>query len=104
MNRSQRMESQLRQAFRPPVLELSNESHQHSVPSGSETHFKLLIVADVFEGLSRVDRQREIHAALETEFKSGLHALTIRALSPKEWQEKGMGSFESPACQHKSNS
>jgi len=34
--------------------------------------------------LSRVARQRSVYALLETEFETGLHALTVRALTPAE--------------------
>ena len=37
-------------ALAPVHLVLENESHKHSVPAGSESHFKLLIVSAAFEG------------------------------------------------------
>jgi BolA protein len=58
----------------------------------------MLIVSDQFEGLSRVERQRKIYSLLDNEFKNGLHALTIRALTPEEWQSLPTDSFVSPAC------
>jgi stress-induced morphogen len=97
MNRSERITSQVKAALAPLHLELDNESHQHSGP-GSETHFKILVVASQFEGLSRVDRQRKVYSLLDQEFKSGLHALTLRALTPQEWEKQGGSGFVSPAC------
>ena len=35
-----------RQAFAPLHLEVTNESHMHSVPAGSETHFKVIVVSE----------------------------------------------------------
>ena len=42
------------------------------------------IVSRVFEGLSRVERQRRIYAALDAEFRAELHALSLKALTPAE--------------------
>lgn len=37
--------------LKPMHLEVVNESYMHNVPKGSETHFKVLVVSDVFEDL-----------------------------------------------------
>ncbi len=99
MNRFNRIQSLVQENLKPLHLELENESSNHSVPKGSETHFKLLVVSSIFQGASRVDRQRKVHALLDQEFKTGLHALTIRALTPEEWREQGGADFVSPECQ-----
>lgn len=70
----------------------------HSVPPGSETHFKVLVVSDAFEGLGLVDRHRRIHAILADELKGGVHALAIRALTPAQWEKEAPGAFQSPPC------
>jgi len=89
----------IEEAFEPEYYELENESSKHSVPKGSETHFRLLVVSEKFAGLSRIDRQRQVNQILENEMKSGVHALSQRALTPEEW-EKTKDSFPmvSPAC------
>ena len=87
-------------AFQPIVhFDLVNESHSHSVPRNSETHFKLILVSSAFEGLSRVARQRRVHLVLEEELKSGVHALTQRLLTPHEWSPEAVATFVSPNCQ-----
>lgn len=97
--REQRLHQLLEGALAPSYLEIENESSQHSVPPGSETHFKVLIVSDKFTGKSRIDRQRLVNEALKQELQSGLHALTQRALTPDEWdQQKSKMQFESPEC------
>lgn len=96
-SRAQRIESILKQALAPTHLEIVNESHMHSVPANSETHFKVLAVSSAFDGKSRLDRQRIINDLLKSELQSGLHALTQRTLSPAEW-EKQQQPFESPEC------
>ena len=98
MTRFNRIQTLVQENLNPLHLEIENESSQHSVPPGSETHFKILVISDIFIGFSRVDRQRKIHGLLDQEFKTGLHALTIRALTPDEWKKQGGTDFVSPAC------
>jgi BolA protein len=93
LSRDQRI-IQLLQKLQPVKLQLVNNSaahaghSQHLGPSAQtgETHYQLSIVSPAFEGLSRVDRQRQIMNLLKDEFTSGLHALEIKALAPNEAQ------------------
>ncbi len=101
ISRYGRIENLVSEGLRPLHLELENESSNHSVPVGSESHFKILIVSEAFEGLSRIDRQRKVYAFMDSEFKSGLHALTVRALTSSEWQSGAGVGFVSPTCQSK---
>lgn len=94
----ERIQEKLTSTFAPAHLDVVNESHMHSVKPGSETHFKVLVVSAGFEGKSRIDRHRAVNEALREELRAGLHALTIRALSPAEWQADGAVSFVSPQC------
>ena len=66
------IESKLREALAPSHLEVINESHMHSVPKGSETHFKVVVVSDRFEGLAPVKRHQLVYGALGEE---GEHTL-----------------------------
>ncbi len=98
-----KLEGQIREkiasAFTPIYLELENESHQHSVPEGSETHFRIVIVSARFRGLSRVARSRLVYDCLALEMKSGLHALAQRTFDPEEWQARGEKvDSPSPPC------
>lgn len=97
MTRAERIKAALA-VLSPSVLEIENESDNHSGPPGRETHFKVLIVSEKFESLSRVDRQRLIHDLLKEELKSGLHALSQRALTPSEWSKTNSNLFNSPDC------
>lgn len=85
--------TKLEKEFQPEHLELLNESSQHNVPEGSESHFRLLIVSEAFVGQSRVQRQRMVYGLLNEELAGPVHALSMRALSPEEWQK----STEFPA-------
>lgn len=85
--------------FSPIRLDVFNESHQHGVPAHSETHFRLLVVADAFSGLSRVSRGRAVHEALAGELKDGVHALTMRTFDAGEWIAcGGVDDAVSPPC------
>jgi BolA family transcriptional regulator, general stress-responsive regulator len=76
----------LRTGLEPTQLWVENESHRHSVPPGSETHFKVVIVSPAFEGMSRIARHRRVHAILAHELAAGVHALSVVAKSPLEWE------------------
>ncbi|MCE3011046.1 MAG: BolA family transcriptional regulator [Proteobacteria bacterium] len=95
------LREKLTQKFHPSQLEIENESHLHS-RGKEETHFKVLIVSEKFQGMSRVDRQREIMALFDEERSQGLHALSLRALTPDEVQ-KSQSHFVSPACSSKTS-
>jgi BolA protein len=93
-----RIQEKLTAALAPKHLDVINESHMHSVAPGSETHFKVLVVSDAFENKTLIERHRAVNAALAEELKKGLHALTIRALTPAQWEKDGAQGFVSPAC------
>jgi BolA protein len=88
MNRAERIRIAIADSLSPTRLVVEDDSARHAghagAQPGGETHFNLLIVADAFTGQSRVARQRAVHEILAREFESGLHALSIRALSPAE--------------------
>ncbi|MDG2270192.1 MAG: BolA family transcriptional regulator [Alphaproteobacteria bacterium] len=88
MNRAERIREIIEDALAPEALEITDDSHQHAghagAQPGGETHYTLTVVSPQFEGQSRVMRQRSIYALLTKEFELGLHALSIRALTPGE--------------------
>ncbi|XP_025199744.1 putative bolA-like protein K11H12.1 [Melanaphis sacchari] len=86
----------LQKRFNPKVLQLINESHMHNVPKDSETHFKVVIVSDEFEGMPLIKRHRLVNTELTDELKSGVHALSIVAKSPNQWKDEPVKS--SPSC------
>ena len=81
--------------FAPEYLTVENESHMHSGPANRETHFRVVMVSDSFEGLNRVKRHQNIYALFEKEFSDGLHALSLHLYAPAEWQGEAP---ESPNC------
>jgi stress-induced morphogen len=88
----------LRAVLRPQHLDVVNESGMHSVPKGSETHFKVVVVSDAFVGKNRVQRHQMIYAALAEEMKpGGIHALAMTTRTPEEWSASSE-SNASPLC------
>jgi BolA protein len=98
MKRKLRIEESLNRALSPLHLEVVDESHMHSVPPGAESHFRVLIASDAFQGSTLVARHRRINALLAEEFQTGLHALAIHAWTPEEWYAKGGVAPASPPC------
>lgn len=75
-------------ALSPTALEVEDESARHHGHSGArpggETHFNVRIVSNAFSGLSRVQRQRRVYAALADEMRTQIHALALVTLTPDE--------------------
>ena len=88
----QRVHDKLRAAFSPWALVIVDESARHAGHGGAvradgtrgETHFRVRIVSEAFLGLSRVERQRRVYAALEDEMRAAVHALALVTLTPQE--------------------
>ncbi|OOE81019.1 BolA family transcriptional regulator [Salinivibrio sp. ML198] len=87
----------LTQAFAPVHLDVRNESYMHNVPEGAESHFKVVVVSDEFEGKRLIQRHRAINTTLADELADDIHALAIHTYTPQEWQEQAHAP-DSPAC------
>ncbi|MDE2005430.1 MAG: BolA family transcriptional regulator [Rhodospirillales bacterium] len=86
--RAERLEAALRQAFTAATVIVADDSARHAGHAGArpegETHYSVLVVADAFRGVSRVERSRRAHAALAAEFIGGMHALALTLRTPEE--------------------
>ena len=75
-------------AFSPIRLDVEDDSARHhghaGAGSGGESHFNVVIEAQVFEGMGRVQRQRAVYGALAQELAGPVHALSVKALAPGE--------------------
>ena len=98
MSVQQDIEDRLSSDFAPVYLEVDNESHQHSVPANSETHFRVVVVTESFAGCSRVARHQQVYRALEAQLQGPVHALALHTYSPEEWRERQQGAPDSPEC------
>ncbi len=83
--------------LKPVTMELVNESYMHSVPPGSESHFKLLVVSDAFVGQRKVARHQLLYTLLADQLTGPVHALALHTHTLEEWQ--ALGSVpDSPNC------
>lgn len=82
--RAPRMVLALTAALAPEAVLLRDESHKHSAGPGAGTHWSVTLVSARFGGLRAVQRHQLIYGALRAELDAGLHALSIRALTPDE--------------------
>jgi BolA protein len=82
------IEQRLRATLAPTRLAVINDSarhHGHAGDDGSgESHFTVEIEAEAFAGMSRLERQRAVNAALGDLMRERIHALAIRARAPGE--------------------
>ena len=95
------VESQIRDrldaTFSPTWFEVENESHQHSVPVNSETHFRVVLVSEQFHGKRPVARHQLVYGQLQDLLDGPVHALALHLYDPDEWSERASAP-ESPAC------
>jgi BolA protein len=87
-SRADRLSAVLTRSFAPTLLRITDDSARHAGHAGArpggETHYSVLLVSPAFRGQSRVARSRAVHAALESEFQGGLHALALTLRTPEE--------------------
>lgn len=97
-SRAERIEQTLSSALDLLHLEVIDESGNHSVPQGAESHFKVVAVSPGFESLSRINRHRTVNGLLQSEFDAGMHALAIHTYTEVEWQTRFGEAPMSPPC------
>ena len=85
-------------AFVGAYIDVTNESHMHSVPAGSESHFKVVLVSDSFAGKRLVQRHQLIYGLLAEQLAGPVHALALHTYTSEEWVEKNGNAPTSPNC------
>ena len=57
---------------------------------GEGSHYDIIAIGEVFEGLRPVRKQQLVYAALSEQIADGsIHAVNIRTFTPAEWQQRG---------------
>lgn len=90
--------------FDPTKIEIINDSNNHSVKEGSETHFRIYIVSEKFKNKTKVQTHQEIYKLFINEMGdknlNKLHALSIFSYTPEEYEKNKSGLHEkiSPVC------
>ena len=98
MNTEQTISAKLDARFALQHLEVLNESGNHQVAPGSETHFKVVLVTDEFDGQRLLARHRAVNDALAAELAGGVHALALHTYTADEWRERFGSAPMSPPC------
>lgn len=83
--------------FHPEYLEVVDESYMHASGAKAGSHYKVILVSDVFTGLPLLKRSRLVHEYLENILAEKIHALSLKLYSPAEWL-KSPNVPESPKC------
>ena len=84
------IESILRERFDPTHLELRDDSAWHAGHVGANSpggHYRVTLVSESFEGLSRLEQHRAVNEALQELFGTRIHALELRTAAPSEWRD-----------------
>ena len=88
-SRADRIATRLRSGLGAEHVEVVDESHLHAGHPGAASgggHFRVLVVASRFAGQSRIAAQRSVYEALGDMMAGEIHALSIGAYTPEEWQ------------------
>ena len=94
----QDIEQRLSAQFAPLFLDVANESHMHSVPPNSETHFRVVLVSELFVGKRQVARHQLVYKTLAEQLAGPVHALALHTYSPAEWEARSDDPAASPDC------
>ena len=98
MNTEQIIERKVLDALAPERIRIDNDSKRHAGPA-TDSHFRLVIVSDSFEGLNSVKRHRLIYKCLADELAGPVHALQLKCLTPSEYDAAdGDVSLQAPPC------
>ena len=79
-------------------MEVINESSNHNVPPGSESHFKLVLVSPDFDGKTLIKRHRLVNELLADELQNKIHALSMHTYTEEEWHMNEQSAPMSPPC------
>ena len=97
------VEDRLEEGLSPVYLTVENESYMHSVPADSETHFRIVVVADAFEGRKQVQCHQAVYGLLNDMIGKPIHALALHTYGRHEW-DAVQKAPDSPACMGGSSS
>ncbi|MGL4576190.1 MAG: BolA family protein [Burkholderiaceae bacterium] len=61
---------------------------EHLDVEGDGRHFQATIVCAAFEGKRLIARHQMVYAALGDRMREEVHALSMKTLTPTEWNEK----------------
>ena len=99
MSVSDLISTKLNEDLNPIFLDVVNESDQHNVPAGSESHFRVTIVSADFDGKRLLARHRLVNQSLADELAGPIHALALHTYTNEEWEKRNGQVRASPDCE-----
>ena len=75
-----------------PLIEAGFDNAIVRVASDDNTHFSALVVAAEFDGKRQLARHQLVYKTLGALVGNEIHALSITALTPDEWRQRGDAS------------
>jgi BolA protein len=88
-SRVEKIQHLLEEALAPTRVVIHDDSQSHAGHAGARAgggHFYATIVAGVFEGKTLVRRHQLVYEALGDLMRSDIHALSIKAFTPTEFE------------------
>ncbi|WP_420792874.1 BolA family protein [Lentisphaera profundi] len=83
------IKQKIQQTFSPVSLDIVDESHQHAGHSGAIpgqiTHLRINICSELFSDINTIKQHRLVNQCLQEEFEQGLHALSLKTYTVKQW-------------------
>lgn len=89
MNRVDELKHRIRTTLGAELVDVHDDSAQHRGHRGARGgagHYSVVVVAERFAGMDRVERHRAVYDAVGDMMPSQVHALAVRAYAPEEWQ------------------
>ncbi len=63
-----------------------------AIVTGGDGKYEATVISDSFDGMSMVKEHQLVYSTVNAQIASGeLHALTIKAFTPEEWEEQSPG-------------
>jgi BolA protein len=91
--RVEKIRQRLEERLQPDQLEIIDDSLSHAGHAGAMAsgggHFSATIVSRAFEGKTLVQRHQLVYQALGELLQSDIHAFSLKAFTPLEYQNKG---------------
>ncbi|NJK62552.1 MAG: BolA family transcriptional regulator [Synechococcaceae cyanobacterium SM2_3_1] len=91
---SSQIEQILSQSLQATLVQVEDESHRHAGHRGRQDplsqggHFNVQVVSPQFAAKPLLQRHRLVYTALDKLMGREIHALSIHAHTPEEWQQR----------------
>lgn len=90
-NRKLRIEELLRQGLGAVYVHIEDHTDRHAGHEGARFgagHYHIVVAAERFRGLNRLAAQRLVYGALAPMMDADIHALSMRTLTPEQWETR----------------